>query len=56
MVLRPDLTGVLFDLIVKFREALALSLYRILVSLSSPPFFLYIISAAFVHVYADLCS
>lgn len=40
MVLRPHLTGVLFDLILKFTAALTLSLYHFLLTLSTPPFFL----------------
>lgn len=36
MVLRPYLTGVLFDLILKFKAALSLSLYHFLLSLMAP--------------------
>lgn len=36
MVLRPNLTGILFDLILKYRAALILSLYHFLPSLMAP--------------------
>lgn len=61
-VLRPALTGVLFDLILKFRAALTLSLLPPLLYDSFFLVFLHIISAACVcisalmYVSASLCA
>lgn len=59
MVLRPYLTGVLFDLILKFRAALFClftTSFSLLVLFFCLPLFLYIISAACVHFCTNVCE
>lgn len=59
IALRPRLTGVLFDLILKFRAALTLSLLPLLFSRTAPflsclAFIRYFISAACVHLHTNV--
>ncbi len=52
MVLRPYLTGVLFDLILKFRTALILSLHLFLLSLTA----LVLSFLLFLYYQCSLCA